>query len=437
MKNNPRAIAALVLFKVIKEGHALDHALDTILSSEKLQQLDSRDRALVQALCYGVCRLYFSLIALANTLLTKPLKSKDQDIYILLLIGLFQLKEMRIPAHAAIAETVDAAVNLNKTWAKGFVNAVLRNYQRRTAEMDQPSSLDSLSSYYAHPEWFIEHVKKQWPYQWEAILIANNQHPPFTLRVNQQRISRENYVKKVAEFDPSLVNETESGILLANPISIQQLPGFEKGEVSVQDGAAQLAAPLLELMPNQRILDACAAPGGKTTHILELQPNVELIALDNQQKRLNAVQENLQRLQLNATLVCADLTTWSDNRLFDRILLDVPCSASGVIRRHPDIKLLRRMTDIPELVKKQKQLLNAAWTLLKPGGLLVYVTCSVLAEENNDLIQGFLTHQPEASEEKITGNWGISCSIGKQILPGMHGMDGFYFARLRKQALFV
>jgi 16S rRNA (cytosine967-C5)-methyltransferase len=303
--------------------------------------------------------------------------------------------------------------------------------------MDELNENLSFDAIYSHPAWMIGKIKKHYPAQLEDILDANNQHPPFSLRVNQQRISREDYLEKLVAdgLSAQSIPETLSGIILEEAIDVLQLPGFSEGEVSVQDGAAQLAAELLELAPEQHVLDACAAPGGKTAHILELQPTVTCVAVDHDPERLASVTENLERLNLSATCIAADVAEtdkWWDGKLFDRILLDAPCSASGVIRRHPDIKLLRRPTDIPALAKIQLELLEAVWSLLKPGGLLLYATCSVFVDENVQVLKSFLTLHPEINEEKITAPWGVECDIGKQILPGSHNMDGFYFARLRK-----
>ncbi len=428
---NLRMLAARVIYQVLTHGRSLSDCLPETLS--RLQ--DVRDQRLLQAICYGVCRWYYRLDALAHSLLEKPLKLKDQDIHCLILVGLFQLMEMRVPAHAVLDETVSAAQAFKKPWAKGLVNAVLRSYQRSATELNE-KMLQNLVTLYAHPQWIIDNVQKNWLLDWQTILTVNNQHPPFALRVNQRQISREHYLEKLTanNINARIIPETQAGILLQHPVDVQDLPGFFNGEVSVQDGAAQLAAELLELEAGQRVLDMCAAPGGKTGHILELQPNVELIALDRDEKRLQDVRDNLGRLQCTAACICADAADieWADGQLFDRILLDAPCSASGVIRRHPDIKILRRATDVAKLVHEQTRLLKAAWSLLKPGGLLVYATCSIFPEENAAVLQAFLRSCPDASEKKISADWGKACAIGRQILPGMHDMDGFYFARLSR-----
>jgi 16S rRNA (cytosine967-C5)-methyltransferase len=420
---NIRAAAVRVISQVIEYGRSLSDCLP----DETKSFSDPRDRALLQAICFGVCRWYFRLEEIAQQLMEKPLKQKDIDVHFLIVIGLYQLIYMRIPAYAAVSETVNAN---KKKWARGLINGVLRQFQRNADEFEETDP-------FSHPTWMMEEIEKNYPQKWEAILDANNQHPPFALRVNQQRMSREKYLEKLAQAGivAKEIPETHSGILLENPIDVQQIPGFAAGEASVQDGAAQLAAELLSVSSGQRVLDACAAPGGKTAHILEIQPDVELIALDQDEERLQRVKENLQRLKLSAACVASDagdVESWWDGKSFDRILLDAPCSASGVIRRHPDIKLLRLDTDIPEFAKEQLRLLTALWTVLKSGGCLVYVTCSVFPEENVHVLKSFLKDHPEAKEEKISATWGMECEVGRQILPGEHNMDGFYYACLRK-----
>ena len=429
---NLRMLAARTVYQVLVHGRSLSDCLPEAL----VRVNEARDQSFLQAVCYGVCRWYYRLDALAHSLLEKPLKLKDQDIHCLILVGLYQLTDMRVPAHAVLAETVAAAQAFKKPWAKGLVNAVLRSYQRSAAELNE-KMLQNLVTLYAHPQWIIDQVQKSWLLEWQDILTANNQHPPFVLRVNQKHISRAHYLDRLSanKISARIVPETQAGILLEQPWDVQDLPGFFTGEVSVQDGAAQLAAELLELKPGLRVLDMCAAPGGKAAHILELQADIELVAIDRDEQRLQDMRNNLARLQLVATCICADAADkeWSDSQLFDRVLLDAPCSASGVIRRHPDIKILRRATDIAKLVHEQTRLLNAAWSLLQPGGLLVYATCSIFPEENEAVLQAFLASHKEATEEKITTDWGKACAVGRQILPGMHGMDGFYFGRLMKR----
>jgi len=437
---NLRTSATHIILQVTK-GHSLNDILPTALTCYP----DPRDQRLIQALSYGVCRWYHRLNEFLKLLLTKPLKDKDQDIHCLLLVGLYQLLEMRIPPHAAVAETVAAAHDFKKIWAKNLVNAILRNFIRRQSEFENNMNRNEMA-YYSHPQWMIEKIKKNWPNDWEIILNANNQYPPFSLRVNQCHYTRDEYMRRLPITMPAeVIPFTHSGITLTTPITIDQLPGFDVGDVSVQDGAAQLAAELLEVVPTHRILDACAAPGGKTTHLLEMvsaashklniSKKYELLAIDSDANRLQKINENILRLKLSAKCLvadAADIQGWWDGKLFDRILLDAPCSASGVIRRHPDIKLLRRDTDIAKLVATQLHLLESLWEVLAPEGLLVYATCSVFSEENTGVMETFLTNHPSVNEEKISASWGRECRVGRQILPGMEGMDGFYFARLRK-----
>lgn len=426
-----RAAAAHIIHNILK-----GHKLSEILPKTQALFSDSRDQALLQAISFGVCRRYFYLDAIANERLAKPLKTKDQDIHCLILVGLYQLIEMRIPPHAAIAETVEAATE-KKPWAKRLINAILRGYQRDATTINQ-TILDQPEALYDHPTWMIEKLKAQWPTEWPLILKANNQQPPFALRINQQRMTREKYLEQysISHSKARPITETTSGIIVEPACDITDVPGFSSGELSVQDGAAQLAASLLQLKPGLRVLDACAAPGGKTAHILESEPAVTLIAIDCDATRILSIEENLQRLKLSATCLHADaanIDAWWDGIPFDRILLDAPCSASGVIRRHPDIKLLRKAEDVKNITQQQKRLLNAMWQVLKPGGCLVYATCSIFLEENARLLSDFLDKNSNAEEEKITTSWGIPLAVGKQILPGQQDMDGFYYGCLRKK----
>lgn len=421
---NLRAKASHIIFQVIVEGRSLSDSLANLVTK------DSRDSAFIQAICYGVCRFYERLAAILQLLLDKPLKEKDRDIYCLLLVGLYQLSEMRVAPHAAIAETVNATKVLKKPWAKNLVNAILRQYQRHP---ELSANIQQKEAEFAHPLWIIKKIQKAWPNDWEAILTANIQHPPFSLRINQKKTSRDNYLRHFHQAH--VIAETDSGMILPEPVPVETLPGFSAGEVSVQDGAAQLAAGLLNLKPGLKVLDACAAPGGKTTHILENESSIQLTAIDHDEKRLDSIRDNLKRLELTADCLCNDASTpqeWWNGVQYDRILLDVPCSASGVIRRHPDIKILRREEDIAKLAAVQAKLLDAIWPLLAPGGLLLYATCSIFPEENSDLVQAFLETHADAREERIESGWGKKCLVGKQILPGMHDMDGFYYARLNK-----
>lgn len=429
--SNLRLTAARIIDDVTN-GRSLSDALPKQLSKMK----DARDRAFVQAICYGVCRSYLQLDGVLSHLLRKPMKAKDSDVHALLMVGLYQLMQMHTADHAAVSETVSAVEGLKKPWARGLVNAVLRGYLRQKDEL--PAMIaDDPETQYAHPRWWIQMCKEAYPEHWQQILAANNEHPPLTIRVNQQKISRDDYLQKLhaENLAAKIVPATASGIIIETPVPAEQLPGFQQGEVSVQDAAAQLAAEILQVQPGERVLDACAAPGGKLTHILELEKDLSVTAVEVDDKRMQLVDENLKRLQLSAEMICADaanLNAWWDQQPFDRILLDAPCSASGVVRRHPDIKLLRELRDIKTLPNLQLSILKALWKTLKPNGVLVYATCSVFPQENSQLISKFLSETNDAVEEKLDVSWGHPRDVGRQIFPGEDEMDGFYYAVLRK-----
>ncbi|MCG6899436.1 MAG: 16S rRNA (cytosine(967)-C(5))-methyltransferase RsmB [Gammaproteobacteria bacterium] len=428
-----RACAVRVLVRVISSGHSLAEALPEAVQFVE----DVRQRALIQELAYGTLRWYYQLDAVLKQLLQKPLKQRDADIRCLLLIGLYQLMQLAMPQRVAVNETVQATVTLNKSWARGLVNAVLRNYLRRADSLEVTGD-SAVEMKYAHPAWLVKWLQADWPDNWENILSANNARPPFSLRVNQCRVTREEYLDELAarSIAATPLPQVLTGLLLKKPLPVENLPGFSEGVVSVQDGAAQLAAGLLALAPGLRVLDACAAPGGKTAHILEAEPGLSgLTALDIDGHRLRRIEENLVRLSLSAHLQQGDAGEpqgWWDGQPYDRILLDVPCSATGVIRRHPDIKLLRKPGDVATLVSRQARLLKALWPLLVPGGMLLYCTCSVLRDENIGQVGRFLEMQIDAEEVPIRASWGRVCGHGRQILPGENEMDGFYFACLRK-----
>lgn len=429
LKHTARASAARVIAEVIQKKHSLNGVLTAALTS-----LPDNERSLCQQLCYGVIRWQPQLEAISQSLLTKSLRAKDADIAALLLCGLYQLRDMRVPSHAAISETVNACKLLGKPWATGLLNASLRNYQRQHEEIEA-NILHQEPAKYAHPDWLIQRFKQDWPMQWSAILEANNLQPPMMLRVNIQHGSRQDYLARLAQadIDASAIESCCDGILLATPCDVFQLPGFAEGHASVQDGAAQLVAQLLDLKSNLRILDACAAPGGKTCHILEQFSENQMIALDIEPRRLLQIKQNTDRLNLNAELIAADavdVDKWWDGQLFDRILIDAPCSGTGVIRRHPDIKLLRRPEDITSLANQQQQLLNNLWPLLKPDGVLVYTTCSALKQENEHQITSFLQLHPEAQENEVSPAPAERRSVGYQRLPGDNILDGFYYASL-------
>lgn len=408
-----------------------------MLPAELARYQDTRQRALVQELAYGSLRWFHRLDRVLEQLLQRPLKRRDGDVRALLLVGLYQLLILETPAHAAVAESVEAARVLGKSWAAGLVNALLRNAVRHADELLGTVEAHPVA-YWSHPQWWIERLQKDWPQHWQSVLTANNERPPMVLRVNRRRLERADYLDKLtaAGIDATPLAMTLHSVRLHQPLSVELLPGFRDGLVSVQDSGAQLAALLLDLAPGQRVLDACAAPGGKTGHLLEVEPGLaSLVAIDNVSTRLARVRENLERLQLKAELVAADAAdtdTWWDGRLFDRILLDAPCSASGVVRRHPDIKVLRRVGDPESLAVRQQRLLDALWPLLAPGGMILYVTCSVFSTENGEVTSSFLQRHADAVEQVLQVNWGQPVSVGRQLLPGEQETDGFYYARIVK-----
>lgn len=420
-----RANAVRILAIVLRDNKSLSEAIETI---------DAND-TFAQALCYGVLRFYFKLEFFLSELTSHPIK--DIEIKALLLVGLYQLFFLDKPDHAVVTETVNATRQLKKNWATKLVNGVLRSALRVYKELEKKSTQNS-SANFSHPAWLIELIQKNYPQQWQEVLEHNNQHPPLTLRVNTQRISREIYLEKLRAENIEAKETTFSpdGMILKKALPVSQIPHFFEGFVTVQDEAAQLVAPLLDLSDGDIVLDACAAPGGKTTHLLELMSNINLVAVDVEAKRVKKIIENIERLNLTQPkIITADvkaLTSHFKNNYFDRILLDVPCSATGVIRRHPDIKLLRKKSDIAKLAEEQFRILKSTWPLLKENGLLIYTTCSVLFEENADVIQRFLQETPEAIEIPIEAEWGRAMLHGRQILPGEFNMDGFYFCQLKK-----
>lgn len=434
MKQDVRAAAARVLAQVVERGRSLAD----VLPQSQTAFTDSRDAALLAELVYGTTRWYYRLELLLEALLRKPLKARDLDVRCLMLVGLYQLDRLSLPERVAVHETVQAVRALNKEWARALVNAVLRGFQRERGRLDSIAA-DNPAARFAHPAWLIALLQEDWPASWHDILQANNTRPPLVLRVNRRRLTRTEYLEVLGEhgMHAEPLAWSPQGLRLSRPVAVESLPGFAQGDVSVQDGAAQLAAGLLQLSSGQRVLDACAAPGGKTAHILELASAVQVTAVDIDAGRLLRVGENLARLGLQADLLAGDAgmpAGWWDGRSFDRILLDVPCSATGVIRRHPDIKLLRRPADIAQLVARQSDILNAVWPLLAPGGMLLYCTCSVLAAENAGQVGAFLKQHGDACEIPIAAGWGHACNPGRQVLPGEDDMDGFYFACVHKRS---
>lgn len=437
---NVRAVAAQIILQVLDQGKSL-----SALIPEMQQQVKAQDLPLLQEICFGVCRVLVRLEWIIRLLVDKPLKGKTRIVHCLLLVGLYQLLYMRVPEHAALNETVNAIKDLKSENFRALTNGVLRRFLR-----EQENVLAVVDKHWQtnHPDWFVNKLKKAYP-NWRDIIDANNQKPPMWIRVNQQHCTTENYRQLLlAESEINAFSaENPHALRLENPSAVQNLPHFAEGWVTVQDVHAQWSGLLLEPQNGELILDACAAPGGKTTHILEQAPAAKVVALDVEESRLKRVHENLARLKQKAVVICGDATqpeSWLPQAAeqiigrksavqFDRILLDAPCSATGVIRRHPDIKWLRQESDIEQLVALQRQILTALWATLKPNGVLLYATCSVLPEENCRQIAQFLQDHPDAKLEPLPFNQDKS-AVGFQFLPQENGGDGFYYAKLRKLA---
>lgn len=429
-EEDSRTCAARVLAEVFA-GRSLTEAL-------QLPCVSSSDAPFIQALCYGVLRQYPRYPLLLEKLLAKPLKPADSDIHALLQTALYQLEQMRVPSHAALNESVEATRRLGKKWAAGLVNALLRRYQREHEAL-QGQLTGRPEFVHALPDWLLGMLKKAWPDHWRAIAMASAQQAPLCLRINRQQIERKDYFQLLQEQGLTARPHpyAPDGVVLDRAVAVEQLPGFAAGLVSVQDAGAQLAALLLDPRPGERVLDVCAAPGGKSCHLLEVAgAGLELTAVDKDRDRLQRVEENLQRLNLKANCYAGDASApaggWTHPG-YRKILLDAPCSATGVIRRHPDIKLLRRADDIPRLAKVQQACLRAMWPLLAPGGRLLYATCSILPRENEEQIGKFLADHEDAQEATIDAEWGLERHHGRQTLPGDDGMDGFYYALLEKR----
>lgn len=434
---NIRALAAKCCYSVVDQGRSLGDELP-----KQQNKAAQKDKGLLQEICYGVLRFLPELEHDVRGLMQKPLTGKQRVFHFLLLVGVYQIKYMRIPDHAAVSETVAATSDLKNRQMKALINGVLRNFVR-AIEGNKASNLQAsdltlpASIQYNHPSWFIKKVQQSYPDKWQQILTANQQKPPMWLRVNQQHHNINDYQKllETAEISINSIEPLSQAIELTRPTDVSNLPGFDQGWVSIQDGAAQQAALLLNCQKDDVVLDCCAAPGGKTCHILEQTPDIaSMTAIDIEAGRLVRVEENLTRLGLKAKVIAADAAnakSWWQGQYFDRILLDVPCSGTGVIRRHPDIKWLRKATDIDALVVLQRQIIKEIWSLLKPGGTLLYATCSVLPQENHEQIAHFIEHNDDAKLLPIESIKQTN-TIGWQILPGDNNMDGFYYAKLLK-----
>ena len=429
---NSQQIAAIAVSDVLS-GRNLTLALPDALSS--YPQATQQQRGAAADLSYGTLRFYGEVNAYLEKLLEKPLSSAH--ITALLLVAIYQLLHDKADDFTVVNQAVKAAGDAKPRWAKGLVNGVLRNFLRQKDELKDKIKNDEVALY-SYPQWWINKLKSQYPSAWQDILNIGNTHPPLTLRVNTTKSNTQEYCQLLARQDIEATQMGAQAVMLAKPISVEQVPGFADGVVSVQDYGAQLAAGFLDLKKGQRVLDACSAPGGKSGHILEVA-QVHLIALDNDETRLNRVESNLSRLSLSAQLVVADAAKFKDERLYDRILADVPCTASGIVRRHVDIKWLRRETDIAKFCAQQAAILANLWQLLAKGGKLLYVTCSIFNEENQQQIDEFLQKNTDATQLPLllTNNFDKNIQIlhGQnnhiQLIPSSQH-DGLFYALLQK-----
>ncbi len=415
--STPRLLAATLVNDVLREGASLSLAL------ANLRRLQPEGLATAQSLAYGTLRHAGRLRFYLASLCDRPLTPEALTGH--LLVGLYELEAGETPVYAVVNETV-AGVAERYPRARGFVNAVLRNFQRRRFELEKAAAADPEACWNL-PSWWVQRLRDQYPDDWPGIIEMQDMHPPMSLRVNRRRGDVDTYLARLAAAGIEAQRSGEYALTLARPVPVNDLPGFFDGWVSVQDPGAQLAAPLLGAADGERVLDACAAPGGKTGHLLELH-ELDLVAMDSDAVRLGRVRENLDRLGLFATLITGDAAmpaSWWDGRPFDRILLDAPCTASGVVRRHPDGKWLKRPEDVQQLVRQQRRLMDALWPLLKPTGTMLYVTCSLFREENADQVVAFLARHADARVEPVPE------TRAGQLLPGPE-MDGFFYARLLK-----
>ncbi len=426
-----RADAARILARVVFDGVSLRSAVD----ARAARNADPRDRALLSATLFSASRWWLRFDAVMGRLLERGLPAKAREIHCLLVAGLVQIEIMAMPDYAVVAACVDAARLLGQPRHAGLVNAVLRRYLRERNSLLADMDADAITRH-AHPRWLIDRIGRDWPRDAEAIFAANNREAPLTLRANRRRTTRENLLARfvAAGIEAEIPAHLADGMILAESTDVSRLPGFAEGCFSVQDGAAQQVVELLDVADGQRVLDACAAPGGKAAHVLE-RVDVELTALDSEAGRLPRLRENLSRLGLNANIVHGDASrpsNWWDGRPYDRILLDAPCSASGIIRRQPDIKLHRRAADITPLAAIQMRLGAALWPMLAPGGKLLYATCSLLRAENEAVVASLLDAHADARAVPIHERYGRAAGSGRQNLPGNKGMDGFYYALVEK-----
>lgn len=424
--HHSQLIAADCVSEVIK-GHNLNQVFEGCF--EYHQNITPQQKSVTIFLAYGAIRFLGENQFFIQKLIDKKITNKK--IEALLCVALFQLNHDQSTDFTVVNEAVKAAKLINKSWAGSFVNGVLRSFIRQKEKLQTELKNDE-EAFYSYPLWWINLIKKNYTKDWESILLNGNKHPPLTLRINERKINLKQYEEKLKSEAISYRVLGNIALKLTQPTSVEKIPGFMDGEVSIQDFGAQLAAKLLDLQDGQICLDACSAPGGKTGHMLEIA-DIELVSIDQQKDRLYKVKENLERLHLHAYLKCADLTavnTWWNEKLFDRILLDAPCSASGVVRRHVDIKWLRRPCDVEMFAKQQETMLEAMWQLLKKGGKLLYATCSIFHDENHKVIKRFIKEHTDAKEVK----WTVDSQYSKyenQLIPS-ENHDGFFYALLEK-----
>lgn len=426
-----RACAATAVHAVAHCGRSLDAALSGVRG-----RIAESERSALQEMTYGSIRWYDRLRVTPESWMRRTLRRRDLDVLSLTVVGMYQLQHMRIAPHAAVSETVAACAIMGKSWATGLVNHLLR---RALREGPLPDPMLSDAQRLSMPDWLLEHVRNAWPVCWERVIDASNARPPMVLRVNRRRITRTAYLQRLQDAGLNALPCAVStdGIQLESSVAPSRLPGFDEGFASVQDESAQLVARALAPCSGERILDACAAPGGKTAHILELANGPAEVTAVDLPERVGLLRDTLARLGLVARIVAADVTapqSWWDGRCYDRVLVDAPCSGTGVLRRHPDIKHLRRPEDLESYTSRQLRLLNRVWPLLRPGGHLLYVTCSILPVENEEVARRFLADHPTAQEHPLGKEFGLPRNPGRQRLPGLAQGDGFFYVCFEKGA---